>query len=121
MKKMRTLVIAVMVVVTGFVSYNWFTTGRLTLIPSRGLSQNEYALKNLNDRMVDAKNQYSQAARTASISGIDTTADAETARIQIKNIQKELDALRKDLTEEAEIREADKLADALKEFATSLS
>ncbi len=120
MKKMRTVVIAVLVVVTGFVSYNWFTTGRLTLIPSQGISANERAIMNLGDRMVDAKNQYSQAARTASISGIDTTADAETARIQIKNIQQELDALRKDLTDESEIREADKLAASLKEFARTL-
>ncbi len=118
--KIRSVVIAVMLIVTAFVSYNWFTTGRLTLIPSQGISQNERALKNLNDWMVDAQTQYSQAARTASVSGIDTTADAEAARLQIKKIQEELDALRKDLTEEAEIRQADKLAAELEEFASAL-
>ena len=118
--KIRTVVIAILVVVTGFVSYNWFQTGRLTLIPSQGLSQNEHAIKELNDRMVDAKNRYTQAARAASISGIDTTADAETARIEIKNIQTDLDALRKDLVDEAEVREADKLAASLKEFSKTL-
>ena len=118
--KVRNVVIVIAILVVGLVGYNYFTTGNISLIPSQGLSDSEREIKNLEDRLADARKQYSQAAKTASISGVDTTADAEAARLELQQIQKDLTVLRERLTEESEIREADKLADAVREFSKAL-
>ena len=118
--KIRNVVIVIMVLVVALVGYNYFTTGQFSLLPSQGLSDGERALKDLEDRLADARTKYSQAARTASVSGIDTTADAEAARLSARQISTDLTALRERLTDETEIREADELAGAVQDFLGTL-
>jgi hypothetical protein len=118
--KIRNVVIVIAVVLVALVGYNYFMTGQFSLLPSQGLSDGERAIKDLEDRLADARTRYSQAARTASVSGIDTTADAEAARLSARQIATDLDALRRRLTDSAEIEEADKLAGAVDEFLGTL-
>ena len=118
--KIRNVVIVVAVLLVALVGYNFYTTGQFSLLPSQGLSEGERALKDLENQLADARTRYTQAARTAGVSGIDTTADAEAARLSARQIATDLDAIRQKLTDETEIREADDLAGAVQEFLGAL-
>jgi hypothetical protein len=118
--KIRNVVIVIAVLLVALVGYNYFTTGQFSILPSQGLSDGERAIKDLEDRLADARARYSQAERTAGVSGIDTTADAEAARMSARQIATDLDALRKRLTDGTEIEDAEKLAGAVQEFLGTL-
>ena len=74
-------------------AYNYITKGQLTLIPSSTLSAQEKEIDDLEARLKTAMRQFAQAGRAAGLSGVDTTADAEAARLEMKDIQKRLDEL----------------------------
>jgi hypothetical protein len=118
--KIRNVVIVIAVLLVALVGYNYSTTGQFSVLPSQGLSDGERAIKDLEDQLADARTRYSRAARTAGVSGIDTTADAEAARMSARQIATDLDALRERLTDETEIREADELAGAVQDFLGAL-
>ena len=68
-----------------------------------------------------ATRQYQQAARTAGLSGLDTTADANAALRSLRQIDKELGALRKRLSSQSAVQRAEYLEAAIKEFSAKLS
>ena len=89
----KILALAVLLV-GGLFTYNYVTTGELTLVPSFTLSEEQQELRSLERRMDRAVKELSQAGRTAGLSGIDTSQQAEVALIDLKQIGKELEALR---------------------------
>ena len=117
---MKKIVVVILVVVAGLLAFNYVSTGRFALVPSFAVSEDERAVKALEDRFNAAVKQYSQASRTAGMSGLDTTADAEAARVTVRQISKELKPLQKRLTSESAIRRAENLSAAVQEFSASL-
>jgi DNA invertase Pin-like site-specific DNA recombinase len=89
----KRLVLALVLAAAALFAYNYITTGKLTLIPSSSLSAQEKELSDLEARLKAAVRQYAQAGRAAGMSGVDTTSDAEAARVEIQAIQKRLDDL----------------------------
>ena len=118
---MKKILIVIAVLVAALVTYNYVTTGRLSLVPSAALSEDEQSLRALEDRFSAASKEYSQATRTAGLSGLDTTAEAEAALRSVGQIEKELKSLRQRLTSQSEIQRADYLASAVREFSRRLS
>lgn len=118
---MKKIVVVAAVLVVGLVAFNYLTTGSITLIPAFDTSEEARALKDLEDRLDAAAKRYSQATRTAGLSGLDTTADAEAARRELRRIEKDLKSLRKRLSADSEIRRADELAAAVRLFSEKLS
>lgn len=114
---MKKALIAVIVLVGGLVAYNYATTGELSLIPSFSLSAEEQQVKDLEDEFEAARKQYAQAGRTASVSGVDTTADVRAVQTAVARISRELESLQKHLSEETARQRAAALSAMLRQFA----
>ena len=117
---MKKLLIVVAALAFGLVAYNFTTTGEVTLIPSLGMSQEEQAVKDLENRFESAKRELAQAHRASAVSGIDSTSGAEGSRRSIEGIAKELASLRKGLSDDSAKGRATRLADAIEEFRREL-
>jgi hypothetical protein len=99
MMSKKILVLAVLLV-GGLFTYNYVTTGELTLVPSFTLSETQQELRSLERRMDRAVKELSQAGRSAGLAGIDTSQQAEVALIDLKQIAKELKVLAKKVDSE---------------------
>lgn len=117
---MKKIVVVFLVVVAGLITYNYVTTGEFSVVPSFTLSEDERELNALEDRFNAAVKEYSQAGRTAGLSGMDTTADAEAARLSVQQISKDLKSLQKRLSSESSIRRAENLFAAVRGFSDNL-
>ena len=117
---MKKAVMAVVVILVGLLSYNYATTGEVKLIPSFSLSAEEQSVKDLKAQFEAAKRRYSQALRSAGLGGVDTTADVEAARRSAKELERELATLRKRLTDDRAIRNAEELVELVRTFALEL-
>ena len=117
---MKNVLIVVAVLAVGLVAYNFATTGEVKLIPSFGMSEEEQAVKDLENRFDSAKREFAQAHRAAAVSGIDSTSGAEAGRRSVESIAKELASLRKGLSEDEAKRRAARLAGAIEEFQREL-
>ena len=117
---MKKLLLVVALVVAGLVIYNVVTTGTLRLLPSAGSSDEERSVAALESQLEDARTRVQQAHRTASVAGLDTTADIESARSVAARIGRELTDLRARLTDERALQRADDLARQLHEFEDQL-
>jgi hypothetical protein len=94
-------VLAVIVLgVAALVAYNFVTTGKLALIPTARLTEQEKEIDDLVRQARETAASYLQAGRAAGLSGVDTTADAAVAREKIEAIQKRARELQKKATEE---------------------
>lgn len=92
---MKKVVVLAVLVAAGLLAYNFATRGKLTLIPSGALSADDQAIESFDERLQVAAKMYSQAGRTSGLSGADMTADAETAREEVADIEKGLKELKK--------------------------
>ena len=117
---MKKLALVLVVAVAGLVAFNYSTTGEWTLTPSFSKSEEETAVQDLQQGFDAARKRFAQAHRAAAVGGIDTTADAEAAGRSVQSIKRELDSLRKTLSEERAKRQADELATAVREFLKDL-
>jgi len=117
---MKKALIAALVLVGGLVAFNYATTGEFSVIPSFSQSEEVRQVKSLEDEFDAARRQYAQANRSASISGIDTTGDVRAAQEAVARISRELETLRKRLSEDAARRKAESLAATVREFAREL-
>jgi hypothetical protein len=117
---MKKLALVIVLAIVGLVTFNYATTGELTLTPSFSKSEEERAVQDLQQDFAASQKQYAQAYRTAGLSGIDTTADAEAAINDVKRIKRELKSLSKTLSEERAKRIADELATSVRAFEKSL-
>ncbi len=117
---MKKLAVVIVVAIVGLVAFNYATTGKLTLAPSFSKSEEERAVRDLQRDLAAAQKRYAQAYRTAAVGGIDTTADADAAIGSVKRIKRELESLRKTLSEDKAKRIAGELATAVKAFEKNL-
>ena len=117
---MKKLAVVLVVAIVGLVAFNYATTGELTLAPSFSTSEQERAVQDLQREFGAAQKRYAQAYRAAAVGGIDTTADADAAIGSVKSIKRELESVRKKLSEERAKRIADELAIAVRAFEKNL-
>lgn len=87
-------IVLVLVLVAGALfAYNYMTTGKLTLIPSATLSDEERELDGLEAQIKQSLREFAGAGRAAGLSGVDTTSDAESARVQVQKVERRLDEM----------------------------
>jgi hypothetical protein len=98
---MKKLLAVVVLAILALVAYNYVTTGRIALIPSATMSEQERQINDLLGQARAAATQFAQAGRAAGMSGVDTTAEAEAARQQIIAIQKKAQEIRGKVTDES--------------------
>ena len=108
------------IVVAGLVVFNYATTGEFAVVPSFQKSAQEQRVHDLQDDFEAAQQQYAQAYRAASVSGIDTSSDADAAIGSVKQVKRELASLQKTLSEDKARRRAGDLAAAVSAFEQSL-
>ena len=113
---MTRIVFLIIIAVAGFVAYNYFTTGEVTLNPSSTLSEEEREVKNLADSFNEAQSQVRQAERTGAVSGIGNLGAVEDSINEIDQIQNDLAALKDSLESESAMEEAERLEREIEEF-----
>jgi len=113
-------VLAVIVALAAaLLAYNFLTTGNLTLIPGATLSAEEKELADLETKLKQEVRQFAQAGRAAGLSGVDTTTNAEAARVEIEKIQRRLDELERKASATAK-EKVRKLEQELREAKASM-
>jgi hypothetical protein len=117
---MKKLALVLAVAFVGLVAFNYATTGELTVKPSFSKSEEESAVQEIQRSFDAAQKRFAQAHRAAAVGGIDTTADAEAAGRSVQKVKRELDSLRKTLSEDRAKRQADELANAVRAFLKDL-
>ena len=117
---MKKVLWIVVLLVAALLGYNYYTTGTLSPIPSGPTSAEDRELRELDDRFRAARKEFNQAVRGAGLGGIDTTAEAEAAMIELQRVEKGLADLKSRLTLETSKQEADRLERAIREFTKDL-
>jgi hypothetical protein len=113
---MKKLVVLIILGAAGFVAYNYFTSGEISLMPSTSQSPEEQELKKLEKAFQEAKNQYLQGSRGASLVGIDTPADVVGAIREITRVEREVIALKARMTSGKAKVKAEKLLIEIRAF-----
>lgn len=104
--KMRAIIAILLVAVLGFLAYTYFTS----------VSEEEKRVKALEKEFDTAMGDFLRAVRTMAGTGLDTTSDVDDAVIKIKNVKKELKALKARLEEDSAQERAENLEAKIKEF-----
>jgi predicted negative regulator of RcsB-dependent stress response len=113
---MKKLVVLILIGVAGLVGYNYYTTGKLSLIPSSSISGEEQELKRLEKAFRKAQNEIIQGSRAASITGLDTPVDVIGAMQEIERVEKALIALKRRITPESAKTKAERLLTEIRAF-----
>lgn len=113
---MKKLVFLIILGAAGLVAYNYFTTGEITLIPATSQSAEEQELKKLEKSFQEAKNQYLQGSRGASLVGIDTPSDVIGAIREIRRVETEVVALKRRMASGKTKVKAEKLLIEIRAF-----
>ena len=117
---MKKFAVVIVVAIVGILAFNYAKTGELTLTPSFSKSEEETAVHELQQTFAAAQKQFAQAYRTAGLSGMDTTSEADAAIKDVKRVKRELTKLRKTLSEDKAKRIAGELANSVKAFEKNL-
>jgi hypothetical protein len=96
----RKFLLAAFLIVSGMIAYNFVTTGKLSVIPSDSRSPEEQQLASLESRVRSDGNAITGAGRTAGLTGMDTTADVESAMRDLEKVEKEIETLKDKSTSE---------------------
>ena len=91
---MKKVVLLIVVLVGALLAVNYQRTGRWTLVPT-SMSEEERRLHDLEAELKSIEAQMSQAGRTASIGGLDTTADVSALMEKKQRLEKEIAEARK--------------------------
>jgi flagellin-like hook-associated protein FlgL len=113
---MTRIVILIIIAVAGFVAYNYFTTGEISLTSSSTLSEEEQEVKNLADSFNEAQRQVRQAERTGAVSGVGNLGAVEDAINEIDQIASDLGTLKNSLESASAMKEAEQLEREIEEF-----
>ena len=113
---MKKLVVLILIGVAGLVTYNYYTTGKLSLIPSSSLSGEEQQLKVLKKAFHKAQNMIIQASRAAGLTGLDVPADVIGAMREIDRVEKSLISLKRRVTSESAKIKAEQLLSEIRAF-----
>ena len=117
---MKKLILLAVVLVGGLVGYNYVTSGQISLVPGAKLSPTEQKIADLHEEFDRARKQASQAYRTASLGGIDTTAELDAATKSVARIKKSLRDLQATLESDSTKKRARRLTEAIREFEQQL-
>ena len=113
---MTRIVVLIIIVVAGFIAYNYFTTGEMALSPSLTLSEEEQEVKSLADSFNEAQREVRQAERTGAVSGVGNLGAVEDAINEIDRIQNDLATLKSSLESDSAIEEAERLEGEIEAF-----
>ena len=119
--RVKNLITIAVVVVVGLVAFNYFQTGEFKIMPGSSMSEEGREVNRLRGDFTRATQEYRQAARSAGLSGMDTTGAAGAALAQIEGVERDLKKLRKTVTEAEVKTEIDELLVEIKEYKKSLS
>ena len=91
---MKKVVLLIVVLVGALLVVNYQRTGRWTLVPT-SMSAEARHVHDLEEQLKSVEAQMSQAGRTASIGGMDTTADVSALMEKKQRLEKEIAEARK--------------------------
>ena len=118
---MKNLITVAVVVVIALVAFNYFQTGEFKLIPGSTMSDEAREVNRLRGEFRQAAQQYRQAGRSAGLSGLDTTEDAENALKAVDGVERDLKKMRRE-TEDPQVREEiDQLLDEIAKYKRDVS
>ena len=118
---MKNLITIAVVVVVALIAFNYFQTGEFKILPSSSMSEEERELNRLKGEFRRAAQVYRQAGRSAGVSGLDTTSDAEAALTTVDGVERDLKKLRR-RTKDAEVKsKIDDLLAEIKKYKQDLS
>jgi hypothetical protein len=110
---MRKILGLSLIVAVGIIGYTHF----LQVPPA---SADESALGDLEHRFAAASQSMALANRSSGVSGMDTTADVEAARIAVRRIDSELQVIKGRLESSAARQRADRLQEKIRAFRESM-
>ena len=117
---MQKIIIVIIIAVAGLVAYNYFTTGKMTLMPSSSLSEEELKVKSLADSFNEAQKLVRQAERTAAVSGVGNLDAVEDAINEIDRIEIDIVTLKSSLTSASAMEAAERLEGEIEEFKSGV-
>ncbi len=91
----KKILIGVFLGLLGLIAFNWITSGEVALIPTTTLSAEGRELARLEGEFASVTHDYYQAGRAAGMTGMDTTAEARAAMDRLDQIEKELQAMKR--------------------------
>ena len=110
---MRNALIVVVLLVAGVVVYNYMSGG------DGPPSDDQAMLEDLEYRFDEARKTMSGAGRSAGLTGIDTSADAESARLEIERILESAQKLAREADESVR-PQAERLERTIREYTSQL-
>ena len=116
----RNILIIIALIVVGLLAYNFLNTGKITLIPSSGLSEEEQEIKMLEEELQAAERTFSQAGRAASLTGVDSTSDAAAAMRVVERVASRARELKRRATSEDIKDKIEQLEDKIKELKNKM-
>ena len=118
---MKNLITIAVVVVVGLVAFNYFQSGELAIVPGGAASDDAQELNRLRGEFRRAAQELRQAGRSASVSGLDTTADVELALNRIEGIERDLQKMRQQV-DDAKLRgQIDELLAEIAKYKSEIS
>ena len=110
---MRNALIVVVLLVAGVVAYNFMSGG------GSPVSDDQAMLEDLEYRFDEARKKMSGAGRSAGLTGIDTSADAESARLEIERILESAQKLAREADESVRPR-AERFERTIRDYRNQL-
>lgn len=117
----KNLITIAVVVVVALVAFNYFQTGEFKLMPGSSMSEEEQELNRLKGEFRRAAQAYRQAGRSAGVSGMDTTHDAEAALKTVDGVERDVKALKKRMKDPEAKSKADELLAEIKKYKQDVS
>ena len=106
---MKRLLLLVLIAAGGIVGYRYF-------VNTPSASADVLVLADLEHQFDSANQSMMQANRSAGISGMDSTADIEAARIKVRRVEDELQSLKPRLASDASRQRAGRLQEKIRAF-----
>ena len=113
---MTKFLMVIIIVVASLVAYNYFTTGKLSLIPNATLSGEEQEIKDLADNFHTARRMVIQAQRSSGVGGIAGVNLVEPDMSEIDQIESRLGTLMDSLESESALEDAERLEREIDNF-----
>jgi hypothetical protein len=105
---MTKIIMLIIIAAAGFVAYNYYTTGEMSLIPSSTLSEEEQEVKSLADSFHKARRLVRQAERAA-VGGIVNIDIVEDEMNEIDQIESALVTLKSSLESASAMKASERL------------
>ena len=113
---MKKLAAILVLVLAGWVGYQYSQTGQLPFGSSTPSTPEEQELASLFDQFRTAQKQFQSAGRQAGMTGLDTTAEADAALQTVNQVEKALERLKGKITSQEGREKADELALEIRAF-----